>query len=579
MLDPWILQTLGGSEVLSTGLLIAFKVTLILLLTRFGLLAMCRMPASIRHLTIALALLASLVVPILAWVLPSWDVVPRLATPSFETFDMGQKPSGHSAIAADSGGAVLSPTISETVGSSDWLLLGWSLGALALLALLITRVLASNLAVRRAEPIVDENWLALLATIQRRLGLSLAVELRRRSGRAMPLVWGLVRPTVLLPEDCDTWSVERRRAVLAHELGHVSRRDIPVTLIGHLACAVHWFNPLVWWLQRRLTLERELACDQLVVEQGVPSAIYADQLLETAMAYRGGASLSPVMAARSQLEGRIMAILESTSSLETSPSRKRSRVTEVLVAVLVTLVLLPIASLTFAAPAVPEAGSDPDLMADERSLEVEAKRLQDALEALQARMSKGGEDALPAKERRLVQEQMRELHARSAEMHARFGEVEARRMLKQQLRDLEARSSEAEEQARLAEAQRLELELWEKAAKTSKVKAQAGEEKAQHMLQEQHRAMRAESVKMKAKAHQANARRLELELQELEARASMVDERALAEQAKQLEEELQQLEERASEIHERVREAEARRLEAKQREHEGKASKSDRPNP
>jgi beta-lactamase regulating signal transducer with metallopeptidase domain len=90
---------------------------------------------------------------------------------------------------------------------------------------------------------------------------------------------GLGRPVVLVPEAGTTWSAARKRVVLLHELSHVKRHDCASQLVAHVACAVYWFNPLVWCAARALRVERERVCDEAVVRDGTPASSYADHLL------------------------------------------------------------------------------------------------------------------------------------------------------------------------------------------------------------------------------------------------------------------------------------------------------------
>ena len=134
-----------------------------------------------------------------------------------------------------------------------------------------------------------------------------------RSERAnVPMTWGWSRPVVLLPADADDWPVECRTAVLAHELAHVQRRDCAIQAMAQLACAVYWFNPLVWLAARRLRVERERACDDQVLTMGMRPSDYAKHLLNIAHSQpmEWAAAATMAMARRSELEGRIMAILD-----------------------------------------------------------------------------------------------------------------------------------------------------------------------------------------------------------------------------------------------------------------------------
>lgn len=137
------------------------------------------------------------------------------------------------------------------------------------------------------------------------------VEVRISSAIETPAVTGLLVPVILLPDDVETWDAERRRIVLAHELAHVASHDCLASVIVQLAVAMHWFDPLVWIAARRLRIERELAADDRVLDQGVLASSYAEHLL--ALATANGDRPMPAgalaMAESSQISVRIRALL------------------------------------------------------------------------------------------------------------------------------------------------------------------------------------------------------------------------------------------------------------------------------
>ena len=67
-----------------------------------------------------------------------------------------------------------------------------------------------------------------------------------------------------------------------HELTHIKRADRRTQAIAQLACAIYWFNPLVWYAAAGLARERERACDDEVLRFGATPSAYATLLLDLA---------------------------------------------------------------------------------------------------------------------------------------------------------------------------------------------------------------------------------------------------------------------------------------------------------
>ncbi len=193
------------------------------------------------------------------------------------------------------------------------MLLLWAAGAAAVLGLLAVGLLRARALSRGATPVTDPAWLQLADRVRRELSLHRVVQLRRVPRCVVPMTFGWRRPVVLLPADADHWSVSRRRHVLLHELAHVRRGDWLGQVAAQAACARWWWQPQAWIAARELRRQRELACDDQVLAFGSRASEYADHLL--AIAASRGAGLATgvatlAMARRSQLEGRLLAVLE-----------------------------------------------------------------------------------------------------------------------------------------------------------------------------------------------------------------------------------------------------------------------------
>jgi hypothetical protein len=115
-----------------------------------------------------------------------------------------------------------------------------------------------------------------------------------------------------MPADALQWSDDRRRFILEHELAHVKRFDALTQAIAQLTATIFWFSPLVWLAIRRMRLERELACDEAVVEAGAVPSRYAGELLDIARTQHGKVpTIFGALAAvhSSELERRMRSIL------------------------------------------------------------------------------------------------------------------------------------------------------------------------------------------------------------------------------------------------------------------------------
>jgi beta-lactamase regulating signal transducer with metallopeptidase domain len=82
-----------------------------------------------------------------------------------------------------------------------------------------------------------------------------------------PAVQGVLRPHISLPIGLDRLlSQQELDAVLMHELAHARRRDNLISLLYEFAACVLWFHPLLWLAGARMSLYRELSCDESVIE-------------------------------------------------------------------------------------------------------------------------------------------------------------------------------------------------------------------------------------------------------------------------------------------------------------------------
>ncbi len=334
-----------------TSLLILFAAAVNLLLRR-------KLSAASRHFVWTLALVGLLVLPLFSAMVPSWSIPLRVASaprawpeapmrsedlafrPTPATGPIGDDAASFGSLAAAPRAAA--PALD--LRNLPWarLAFGLYLGGLAFLAL---RLLVSRWSLRRlvasSTEATDPSWRTLVRECEAQMGIAEPVRLLRSLDRSMPMTFGIATPSILIPAVADTWAADRRRAVLLHELAHIARRDCLTQFLAHLACAAYWIHPGVWFLARRLRVERELACDDRVLSAGAPPHDYAAHLLELAYSLTGPTSPAFVvaMARPAHLEGRMVAILDAA----------RNRVTPSLPACALGLALLAIVVVPLAA--------------------------------------------------------------------------------------------------------------------------------------------------------------------------------------------------------------------------------------
>jgi TonB family protein len=141
----------------------------------------------------------------------------------------------------------------------------------------------------------------------------------RLAGVSTPMLWGWIRPLILLPEAAAEWPEDRRELAIRHELTHLRRFDNWSSLLVLAARALYWFHPLVWWISSKLLIEQELACDERMLASGASATHYAEFLVDLSRNLSSPALFGCAMVSHPhQLRGRIKKILENRPRADSS---------------------------------------------------------------------------------------------------------------------------------------------------------------------------------------------------------------------------------------------------------------------
>jgi beta-lactamase regulating signal transducer with metallopeptidase domain len=136
-----------------------------------------------------------------------------------------------------------------------------------------------------------------------------------------PSLVGVFRPAILLPEQEALGAANRE--ILVHELAHLARGDVLWSLLGRIATAVLFYQPLVWLLARRIVVSAEQVCDDYVVQLGFDRPGYARRLVDVAQRYQAAPAIGVgVISLRSWVGRRVVRILDSSRRLSTRAGRR-----------------------------------------------------------------------------------------------------------------------------------------------------------------------------------------------------------------------------------------------------------------
>ncbi len=346
-------------------------------------------PAAARHLVWSVALVGLLVIPALSGTMP-WklEVLPAIGSATVVEAPSSDRATNTDGIGALGGGARLAgapvagpaqtdqarmplrgsleterattsawqlPTAQQLL---SWATLVWLLGVGVLSLRIAISFGAIRWMVRQGASADPADWHGELGAARSALGHTAPVRLVVSRLASMPFTTGIWRPVIVLPPSSAAWNRGRRRAVLLHELSHVRRWDVLTHFVSQAACALYWFHPLAWMAAKRMRVECERACDDLVLNSGERPADYAEHVLSIVRdaARRRSPALALPMAGYAGLEERLSGILEFDGRL-----RSLSRSGAGVIVASMVLTVVPLSALARTAldpqPGAPDGGT------------------------------------------------------------------------------------------------------------------------------------------------------------------------------------------------------------------------------
>ena len=164
----------------------------------------------------------------------------------------------------------------------DILAFVWMMGSLIFISMHLASYLHYKRQVMGQGTIIeDSDILQRISELKHELHITRTVRAVEYSEADSPMILGFFKPVLILPEE--QYSLEEQFFILKHELVHLKRGDVFIKLLFVAANALHWFNPLIWIMQKEAGVDMELSCDERVT-RGSDYAMrkaYTETLLST----------------------------------------------------------------------------------------------------------------------------------------------------------------------------------------------------------------------------------------------------------------------------------------------------------
>ncbi len=287
------MSIINNPDLMELVVSLIIKSLLILVIILTATLFARRESAAVRHLFLSTAIIILLVLPIYALFIPSWnlDVFSNPIYRSYQTSSISQERiieedqksenlSNMDELRSLNDGEIELKS-KTALRIYDRIFLIWIIGTVVFLLGLIGGRLYSYLLFSKSPKLKDLNLIDKINKAKQVMRLNKDIEVLQSDRVKVPVITGLFKSKLILPETISQWNEDRFGAVLYHELSHIKRNDILLQFLGQLTCTLYWFNPLTWIIERNLLLERERACDNVVLQLKVKPSEYAEYLMET----------------------------------------------------------------------------------------------------------------------------------------------------------------------------------------------------------------------------------------------------------------------------------------------------------
>jgi len=191
---------------------------------------------------------------------------------------------------------------SSSWGIAEFVIIIWAGGCLCVLFTILIRSSYLSRRIAASSIPVPGDLLDMIESLRDSLGIRRRISLTLSSQPIGPAVFGIIRPTLVVPNIIlENQNRDRLCALFAHELIHLRRGDPLIAGLQLLIQAIWWFHPLVWWMNSQINHVREMCCDaEAIADTQCPREDYAQMLVDVLRRRRVLQPILPSLGMRSQ---------------------------------------------------------------------------------------------------------------------------------------------------------------------------------------------------------------------------------------------------------------------------------------
>jgi beta-lactamase regulating signal transducer with metallopeptidase domain len=161
---------------------------------------------------------------------------------------------------------------------------------------------------------ISNKWQQFISDAKGKLDITRTIQIKISKTITTPLTIGFIKPIILIPVAAiNNLTTQQLEAILLHELAHIKRNDYFINLFVLFVNAIMFFNPFSKFISCLIDKQRELSCDDIVLNYNYSNSLYAEALLNVAKFQLQGQTLFGTMTAintnQQELKQRIKRIL------------------------------------------------------------------------------------------------------------------------------------------------------------------------------------------------------------------------------------------------------------------------------